>query len=75
MKIKWTHTGSLWMDAMENDAKMTVALEKFKKGGPDPDDCIVTLMDMAEEISATSGNGNTNAEAMLAEATAGLEWK
>ena len=75
LKIKWMHTGSLWMDAMENDAKMTVALEKFKKGGPDPDDCIVTLMDMAEEISATSGSGNTNAEAMLAEATAGFEWK
>ena len=25
LKIKWMHTGSLWMDAMENDAKMTVA--------------------------------------------------
>ena len=51
LKIKWMHTGSLWLKAMENDAKMTVALSKFKEGGPDQDDCILWLMDMSEEIT------------------------
>ena len=36
----------------------------------------MTLMDMAEEICATSGNGGAaNSEAMLPEATSGFEWK
>ena len=48
LKIKWMHTGSLWLKAMENDAKVTVALSKFKEGGPDQDVCVLWLMDMAE---------------------------
>ena len=75
LKIKWMHTGSLWLKAMENDAKMTVALSKFKEGGPDQDDCILWLMDMAEEITANCSNPKSGGPEAMSAAMESIEWK
>jgi len=52
LRIKWMSTGRRFMQALQRDNKMCFELMPFKKGGPDPQDCILHLEELVGVIEA-----------------------
>ena len=52
LRIKWMSTGRRYMQALERDNRMCFELMPFKKGGPDPQDCILHLEELIGAIEA-----------------------
>ena len=52
LRIKWMSTGRRFMQALQRDNRMCFELMPFKKGGPDPQDCILHLEELVGVIEA-----------------------